>query len=56
MADSFVRPLLAANWKMNPVIRADAVELAREVADAARTSSRSSSSRPSRGWRPSPRP
>jgi len=29
------RPLLAANWKMNPVVRADAVELARGVAPAA---------------------
>ncbi|HEY4025377.1 MAG TPA: triose-phosphate isomerase [Candidatus Dormibacteraeota bacterium] len=29
------RPLLAANWKMNPVTRADAVELARGVAPAA---------------------
>ena len=29
------RPLLAANWKMNPVTRADAVELARDVAPAA---------------------
>jgi len=29
------RPLLAANWKMNPVVRADAVELARGVTPAA---------------------
>jgi triosephosphate isomerase (TIM) len=29
------KPLLAANWKMNPVTRADAVELARGVAPAA---------------------
>ena len=29
------RPLLAANWKMNPVTRAEAVELARGVAHAA---------------------
>jgi triosephosphate isomerase len=29
------RPLLAANWKMNPVTRADAVELARGVAPVA---------------------
>jgi triosephosphate isomerase len=30
-----LQPLLAANWKMNPVTRADAVELARGVAPAA---------------------
>jgi triosephosphate isomerase len=29
------KPLLAANWKMNPVTRADAVELARSVTPAA---------------------
>jgi triosephosphate isomerase len=29
------KPLLAANWKMNPVTRADAVELARGVTPAA---------------------
>ena len=36
MADRDPRPLLAANWKMNPVTRADAVELARGVTPAAR--------------------
>jgi triosephosphate isomerase (TIM) len=35
MPDGERRPLLAANWKMNPVIRADAVELARGIAPAA---------------------
>jgi triosephosphate isomerase len=35
MPVSDARPLLAANWKMNPVVRADAVELARGVAPAA---------------------
>jgi triosephosphate isomerase (TIM) len=35
MPDGERRPLLAANWKMNPVTRADAVELARGIIPAA---------------------
>jgi triosephosphate isomerase len=35
MTDRALRPLLAANWKMNPVTRADAVELARGIVPAA---------------------
>jgi triosephosphate isomerase (TIM) len=39
-ADAAARALLAANWKMNPVIRADAVGLARAVTPAARERAR----------------
>jgi triosephosphate isomerase (TIM) len=40
MPDAERRPLLAANWKMNPVSAADAVELGRGVTPAAREHAR----------------
>ncbi len=36
MSEQSVRPLLAANWKMNPVRASDAAELGRGAVDAAR--------------------
>ncbi len=36
MSEEAVRPLLAANWKMNPVRASDAADLGRGVVDAAR--------------------